>query len=86
LLVSDALERLGAYESHAMTLHDIKGRAGRLVEPTRGLAKETVVVEDAEDPLLYHERQDYLQALREALAGAGGALCSTVQRSLAGRP
>ena len=38
-----------------------------------GLAKEVVVIKDAEDPLLYLERKAYLTALQDALAGVESA-------------
>jgi hypothetical protein len=56
-----------------MTLHDVLSRVARLDELARGLAKETVVVQECNDPLLYRERQDYLTALREALSGVEDA-------------
>ena len=48
---------------------DLRARIRRLDELTRGLMKEIVTVEDAQDPLLYLERQAYLAALREAVSG-----------------
>jgi hypothetical protein len=56
-----------------MTLHDIRARVVRLDALTRGLAKETVLVRECNDPLLYRERLDYLAAIRQALAGVDGA-------------
>jgi hypothetical protein len=56
-----------------MTLHDVRSRVAGLDELARGLTKETVLVEEGDDPLLYRERQDSLQALREALAGVEDA-------------
>jgi hypothetical protein len=35
--------------------------------------KETVVIKQAEDPLLYRERLEYLKALRAALGGIEAA-------------
>jgi hypothetical protein len=52
-----------------MTVHDVRARVARLDELSRGPAKETVLVSEADDPLFYRERQDYLAAIREALAG-----------------
>jgi hypothetical protein len=48
---------------------DLRARIRRLDELTRGLMKEVVHVEDAQDPLLYLERRAYLAALREAVGG-----------------
>jgi hypothetical protein len=56
-----------------MTLQDIRARVQRPDALARGLAKETVLVEECDDPLLYRERQDSLQALREALVGGEDA-------------
>jgi hypothetical protein len=57
-------------------------------EATRGLAKETVLVEECDDPLLYRERQDYRQALREALAGVEDArvVLAKARQRLEGHP
>jgi hypothetical protein len=56
-----------------MTLQGIRARVLRLDALTRGLAKETVLVRECNDPLLYRERLDYLAAIRQALAGVDGA-------------
>jgi hypothetical protein len=56
-----------------MTLQSIRARVVRLDELPRGLAKETVLVRECNDPLLYRERLDYLTAIRQALAGVDGA-------------
>jgi hypothetical protein len=56
-----------------MTLQSIRARVERLDELTRCLAKETVLVRECNDPLLYRERLDYLTAIRQALAGVDGA-------------
>ena len=63
--------------------HCIKARA-RLDELARSLGKKIVTIKDADDPLLYLERQRYLDALHKAvedldearvvLAGAAGRL------------
>lgn len=66
-----------------MTLEAMKARVRRLDELARGLAKEGQVLRQANDPLLYRERQDYLKAVREALAGVEEArvvLARVVQR------
>jgi hypothetical protein len=52
-----------------MDVQGIRARHTRLDRLSRGLAKEVVVIKDADDPLLYVERRDYLNALRDALAG-----------------
>jgi hypothetical protein len=56
-----------------MDVAGIRAKHARLDQLSRGLAKETVVIKDAEDPLLYVERRDYLTALEDALAGVESA-------------
>ena len=56
-----------------MNLNDLEGRANRLDELSRGLAKEILLWKECNDSLLYRERQDYLKAIREAWAGVEGA-------------
>jgi hypothetical protein len=56
-----------------MTVDNLEARARRLDRLVRGLRKEVVLIREADDPLLYRERQDYLQALREAVGGLEGA-------------
>jgi hypothetical protein len=56
-----------------MTIEDIRGRVARLENLFRGLARERVLWEEAQDPLLYLERKAYLQAIREAISGVEGA-------------
>jgi hypothetical protein len=56
-----------------MTLQSIRARVLRLDMLTRGLAKETVLIAECDDPLLYRERLDYLSAIRKVLAGVDGA-------------
>jgi hypothetical protein len=56
-----------------MTLRALAARVGRLDELARGLAKEMVLVREANDPLLYVERKAYLGALGRVLAGVEGA-------------
>ncbi len=50
-------------------LHGIKARVVRLDELARALRKEIVTIKDADDPLLYLERKQYLNAMLNALAG-----------------
>jgi hypothetical protein len=56
-----------------MDVAGIRARHARLAQLSRGLAKEVVVIKDGEDPLLYVERRDYLNALQDALAGVESA-------------
>jgi aryl-alcohol dehydrogenase-like predicted oxidoreductase len=50
-----------------MTIEDIRGRIDRLGELSRGLARERVLWEEAQDPLLYLEWKASLHALENAL-------------------
>jgi hypothetical protein len=52
-----------------MTPDNIRSRVQRLDALARGLAKETVLIDECEDPLLYRERLDYRTAIRQALDG-----------------
>jgi hypothetical protein len=52
-----------------MTLDSIRSRVQRLDALARGLAKETVLIDECDDPLLYRERLDYRTAIRQALDG-----------------
>jgi hypothetical protein len=56
-----------------MNLQDITARVKRLDKLSRGLAKEEVMVRHCHDARLYRERQDYLKAIRDALAGVEAA-------------
>jgi hypothetical protein len=47
----------------------IQARVERLERLSKGLAREVVVIRAADDPLLYLERQAYLAALRDGIAG-----------------
>jgi hypothetical protein len=60
-------------EGGNVDLQDIKARVRRLEELTVGLTRERVRWEEAADPLLYLERREYLQAIREAISGIEGA-------------
>jgi hypothetical protein len=62
-----------------MTADNLAARARRLDRLVRGLMKEAVLVGEADDPLLYRERQDYLAALREAVGGLEGARVTLAQ-------
>jgi hypothetical protein len=55
-------------EARRMTLRAIAARVDRLDELARGLAKEIVLVGDADDSLLYLERKAYLDGLQRALS------------------
>ena len=50
-------------------LPHIKARILRLQELTNGLAREATAWKNGEDPLLYLERKQYLNAMLNALAG-----------------
>ena len=56
-----------------LTVADIKARVARLERLARGLAREEVLVRQADDRLLYRERKQYLAAVRDALAGVEAA-------------
>jgi hypothetical protein len=71
-----------------MSAADIAARVRRLDQLGRGLMKEIVQVEKADDPMLYLERQAYLTAMRQFLSGIEGARVTLVkarQRLDAGR-
>jgi hypothetical protein len=66
-----------------MNLSDLEARVQRLDQLSHGLAKEELLWKEGNDPLLYRERQDYLTAIRAALAGVEGArvtLAKALQR------
>jgi hypothetical protein len=66
-----------------MNLAGLKARVRRLDALARGLAMEVILWQPCDDPLLYVERQAYLRAVRDALAGAEAArvvLAKVVQR------
>jgi hypothetical protein len=56
-----------------MNLHDLSARVERLDQLSRGLTKETVLVRQCNDPLLYLERKGYLTAIQDALSGVEAA-------------
>jgi hypothetical protein len=56
-------------EGRPMTFDDLTSRVRRLEELGRGLSKEVMVVQKADDPLLYLERRAYLKGIQDALAG-----------------
>lgn len=56
-----------------MDVQGIKARVGRLEELSLGFAKETVLIREVQDPLLYLERRAYLEALRDVLNGVEAA-------------
>jgi hypothetical protein len=66
-----------------MTLADVRARIRRLRELARGLAREVMVWKEGNDPLLFPERQAYLRAIQDSLAGIESArvvLTRAVQR------
>jgi hypothetical protein len=71
-----------------MTEQAIAARVRRLDDLGRGLAKEIVLVRQADGPLLYVERKAYLAALGRILTGVEEArvvLARARQRLEAGR-
>ncbi len=58
-----------AGKGNVIQLHDIKGRIARLQQLSMGLATEAAAWKGGEDPLLYLERKQYLNAMLNALAG-----------------
>ncbi len=56
-----------------ITLDGVESRVRRLDELARALTKETRLIGDAQDPLLYLERPAYLRAVNDAIAGLEGA-------------
>jgi hypothetical protein len=62
-----------------MNAADISARVHRLDQLGRGLMKEIVQVEKADDPMLYMERLAYLTAMRQALSGIEGARVTLVK-------
>jgi hypothetical protein len=62
-----------------MTFVDIVARVQRLERLSVGLAKEIVTWNECNDPLLYRERQDYLQGIRDAQSGIETARVALVR-------
>lgn len=56
-----------------ITINDLEARLARLEELSRGFAKEAVIIKAGNDPLLYLERREYMNALANALAGVESA-------------
>jgi hypothetical protein len=56
-----------------LTIKDIRARVDRLDKLSGGLSRERVLWEEAQDPLLYLERQAYLQAVHQAIGGVEAA-------------
>lgn len=54
-------------------LADLKARIVRLEQLARGLGREVALQRGAEDLLLAREREQYLNAVSDALAGAKAA-------------
>jgi hypothetical protein len=52
---------------------DIRGRIARLDNLIGGLGRESIVIRQGNDPLLYLERQAYLAALDVAVRGLESA-------------
>jgi hypothetical protein len=67
----------------AMQLTDIRRRVKRLEQLAKGLAKEVSTIREADDPLLYRERKQYLTSIQDAIVGVDAArviLARVVQR------
>ena len=62
-----------------MSAADISARVRRLDQLSRGLAREISIVAKADDPLLYLERQQYLDARRKTQAGVESARVALVK-------
>ena len=56
-----------------MTMAYLGARGRQLEELAVGLAREVVRVREANDPILYRDRQAYLKGLQAALAGVDAA-------------
>lgn len=56
-----------------MDFNDVTARVKRLDQLARGLAAEVGIWKKGKDPLLYVERQAYLNAIQDALAGIESA-------------
>jgi hypothetical protein len=72
-----------------VNLADIEARKRRLEELSRGMARELVLIEECQDPLLSLERKHYLGSLRDALGGIESArvvLARACQRRRASKP
>jgi len=61
-----------------ITWEQIEARKKRLGELARGLVRETLRIEEADDPFHFVERWAYCKALRQAIAG-----CETARVVLA---
>jgi hypothetical protein len=56
-----------------MTLHHIAARVQRLERLGLAFAREQLLMRQGDDPLLYLQRLDYLQALQGAVSGLESA-------------
>jgi hypothetical protein len=56
-----------------MDFNDVTARVNRLDQLARSLAAEVGIWKKGKDPLLYVERQAYLNAIQDALAGIDSA-------------
>jgi len=56
-----------------ISVADVAARVKRLDQLTRGLAKEVVIWDEHDDPLLFVERRAYLKAIHDALSGVESA-------------
>jgi hypothetical protein len=56
-----------------MQLTDIRRRVKRLERLGMGLAKESSIMREADAPLLYRERKQYLQGIHQAHSGVEAA-------------
>jgi hypothetical protein len=65
-----------------MNLTDLSARIHRLDTLSRGLAKEVSLWKGCDDPLLYLERKNYLNAIQDALVSVEAARVALVQARL----
>jgi hypothetical protein len=52
-----------------MRLTDFRRRVKRLDQLAKGLAKEVSIIREADDPLFYRERKQYLTSIQDAIDG-----------------
>jgi hypothetical protein len=65
-----------------MNLTDMRARMGRLDKLAQGLAKEASLWKKCDAPVLFVDRQEYIEAIQDAVSGlekARVALAKTVQ-------
>ncbi len=61
-----------------MTLRELTTRVRRLGDMASGLTREVTVWKTRDDPLLYAERQAYLQGIQKAIEGVEAARAALV--------